>query len=231
MPTYQPPKQPKHIDERCWLCGGDTQGQGWDMKKAMGNAFTDHNIAKASHSRTVCCSCAALTSKQAWVMACEKHGHDPYFPVKEGKKPFLANWMFSSHVFTAKDWLRPDRSGIRELLLNPPEPPFVMTIAEVGKKHVIFRAPVNHSTRVFTVQLDENSIVIDATLFKPLLADFEAAYTLGLSKQSLLTGQYNTAQCMKAGVNVWRDIETVIARYRRQYPGMLRIAGFCGKKN
>lgn len=231
MPDYLPAKPPKRIDAECWLCGGDTGGQGWTIKGAIGGAFTDHNEAKAPHSQTVCTSCAALTSKDAWVFACEKHGHDPYFPVKDGKKPFLANWMFSSHVFSLSSWLRPDRAGIREVLLSPPTPPFSITIAIVGKKHVIFRGAINHSRDRFFVQADERRILVDRSLFRELLTVVERGYALGFSKSSMETGDYNQAAVMKAGLSVWRELEAELEGWRRRHRGMLMLAAFCCVKD
>jgi hypothetical protein len=230
LPDYLPEKPPKTIDAKCWLCGGDTHGTGWDMKKAIGGAFTDNNIARATRSNTVCCSCAALTSKDMWVIACEKHHHSPYFPVKDDKKPFLSNWMFSSHVFSTSAWLQPSRQQAREILLNPPAPPFVITLAAVGKKHVIFRAPVNHDRERFFVQFDTETICIDRCLFAAMLEQFESFYELGLSKDSLVTGNYNQASCMQIGVQKWREIENVMQEFRRRDSALLKIVSFVSVK-
>lgn len=213
----------------CWLCGGSME-HGWTIKSAMGPSFADHNIAARPDSESVCDACAALTSKEAWVLACEKFGHSPYFPPKDGKPPFLMNWMFSSHVFFNNGWLSPSRAEMREILLNPPEPPFVITLAEVGKKHVIFRAPVNHDRDRFAVQFDEHTITVDRCLLAETLSEFEAAYELGLSKDSLVTGNYNQAACMKIGVQKWREIDAAMAQYRRHQPGLLKITSIVAKK-
>jgi hypothetical protein len=231
MPDFLPVKPPKSIDSQCWLCGGETDGIGWDLKAAIGGAFTDHPAAKASHSQTLCCACAALTSKDAFVMACEKHGHSPYFPAKDGKPPFLSNWMFNSHVFSEQAWRMPSRAEMRDVLLSPPEPPFAITLANAGKKHVIFRAPVNHSRDLFSIQFDEQTALIDRNRFAAMLQQFEAAYALGFSKDSLLTGQYNTAVCMKIGLATWRNVEEGMAECRLKHGELLKIVAFCAKKS
>lgn len=217
-------------DDTCWLCGGETGGNGWHFKDVIGTAFTDFNVAVAPHSKSICGSCAALMKKETWEEACEAHGHSPYFPVKDDKKPFLANWMFSSHVFSADGWQRPDRKGARDVLLDPPKPPFVITLAAVGKKHVIFRARLNHDRERFSVQMDDAEVMVDLEPFRVLLAEFEEAYTLGFSKDSLLTGAYNQAAVLKAGVGRWREIEARMERWRKTAPGMMQLAHFCGQK-
>lgn len=217
---------PETSDKQCWLCGGEIEISGWKVKEAIGNSFTDHNIAAAPHSASVCGSCAALTSKAAWVFACEKHDHDPYFPTKDNKKPFLANWMFSSHVFSNEGWLRPSRVDVRDILLNPPEPPFVITIAETGKKHVIFRAKVNYDKSEFVVNLDENQITVNHKMFVSMLNIVEDAYSRGISKESMLTGNYNLAACMSVGVNEWMKIDEQIKRYRNLDFKILKLAIF-----
>lgn len=235
MPANLPPeakgkKAQYGPDEECWLCGGDTGGVGWHFKEVIGTAFTDFNVARAPHSKTVCGSCAALMKKEAWVEACAVHGHSPYFPVKDDKKPFLANWMFSSHVFSADGWRRPDRKGSRDVLLNPPQPPFVITLAAVGKKHVIFRARLNQDASVFSVQLDDEEVVVKRRAFAELLELFERAYAMGFSKDSLLTGTYNQAAVLKVGVGRWREIEARMSGWRKTAPGMMKLAHFCGQK-
>lgn len=228
MGDYAPDK-PINAAE-CWLCAGPAP-QGWPTKQVVGAAFTDTNIARAPHSRAVCQECAAMMAKDGWVMACTKHGLDPYFPVKDGKTPFLANWMFSSHCISLSGWRRPSRAEARDLLLSPPSPPFVITLAAVGKKHVLFRAPVNHSRAAFVVQLDDDSIVIRAGVFADLMRDFEDGYSRGFSKDSLLSGDYHPASMMTVGVDTWTGIERKMQAWRRNEPGMLRIAHFCAQKH
>lgn len=235
MPERLPPapkgkKERYGPDAECWLCGGETAGNGWHFKDVIGTAFTDFNAAKAPQSKTVCGSCAALMKKEAWEEACGAHGHSPYFPVKDDKKPFLANWMFSNHVFSADGWFRPDRKGVRALLLSPPAPPFVITLAAVGKKHVIFRARLNHDANIFSVQLDEEEVLVGRARFAELLAVFEQAYAIGFSKDSLLTGIYNQAAVLSVGVGRWREVEAKVSEWRNKEPGLLRLAHFCGQK-
>lgn len=215
---------------RCYLCGGDTQGQGYRLRDGLGTLFTDTALVKAIDSTAICGSCAALMCSGGYQQACERYGFDAYFPIKDGKKPLIANWMFYSHCFSEKKWQKMDRAQAREVLLSPPEPPFVITLAAVGKKHVIFRAAINYSRDLFSVQLDELSIRIDRAKFTDVLAKFESAYALGLSKDSLVTGNYNQAACLKVGLQQWRTIEDYFQIIRLQLPDLLKVVSFCAIK-
>jgi hypothetical protein len=236
MPVFEPQepkaKKSKHgQDTDCWLCGGGTDGLGWHSKDVIGNSFTDSNIAKAVHSQTVCYSCAALMKKEGWELACAKHGISPYFPVKDDKPPFLSNWMFNSHVFSEQGWRTINRVQAREELINPPKPPFVITLADAGKKHVIFRAKVNQNVDNFFIQLDENTILINRELFASTLEIFEHGYNLGFSKDSMLTGNYNQAAILKIGLKKWREIEDKIKVIRKDNFDLLSVISYCAVKN
>jgi hypothetical protein len=48
----------------------------------------------------------------------------------------------------------------------------------------------------------------------------------GLSKESLLTGNYNQAAYMKVGVQKWRSIEQAMQAFHKQQPDLLKIIAF-----
>lgn len=234
MEPFEPPepkgKKTKYgQDENCWLCGGRTNGIGWHLKDIVGSAFTNGNEAKRVDSETICQQCSALMKKEAWEPVCVKFGHSPYFPVKDGKKPFMSNWMFSSHVFAKNIWFQPARSEVRDHILNPPESPFVMSFAAVGKKHVLYASCVNHSRDVFFVNLDEKKILVDREKYIEVLERFEQAYT-DFSKESILTGNYNQAAVMKYGIRNWRELEDYFSGIRNSDPDLLAIVSYSAQK-
>ena len=49
-------------DTRCWLCGGETGGQGQTVKKAIKPTFTNVDMARAPASKSVCPGCAFCLS-------------------------------------------------------------------------------------------------------------------------------------------------------------------------
>lgn len=218
-------------DDRCWLCAGPTGGQGWPLAKGIKPTFTDFNQARAPQSLTVCGACVALSASEGWAAYAETVGRETTFPLKEGKRYARPlNWLYFSHVVTPTQHLTPDRKAWREILLDPPAPPFVMAMAVNGKKHVLFRAQVSGSRDRFSVQADEMRIQVDRRRFSEFLEEFEAAYALGFSKDSLLTGHYNQAAVLKLGVSRWREIEARMAEWRSRQPGWMQLAHFCGQK-
>lgn len=217
-------------DQDCWLCGGPTHGKGWPLKDGIPPTFTDFNQAKAPWSLTACGACVAMSSSAAYGQYAEREGKPLTFPVKEGKKPRALNWLYFSHVVSPTEYHQPDRKQWRDLLLEPPEPPFLMAMAVNGKKHVIFRGMANNSRDQYVVQADEERIHVDRAQFAEMLAQFEEAYNAGFSKDSLLTGQYNQAAIMSAGLSVWRRVEEQMSYWRQHHPGLLQLAHFVGQK-
>ena len=118
---------------------------------------------------------------------------------------------------------------VRRHTIKPPQPPFVVTLADSGKKHVIFRARANHSKDKYFIQLDENTIFIDREIFKAVLALVEDAYQY-FSKDSILTGDYNQAAIMKAGLATWQKYENQFKPIRHKFKDILRVACFVARK-
>lgn len=234
MSEFEPPlpkgRRGKYgADSSCWLCAGETEGKGWHIKDVIGSAFTDTASAKSPSSQTVCYSCAALLKKEAWEQACNKYDYFPYFPVKEGKKPFMSSWMFASHVFSDGVWLMPSRQEMRGHLLEPPNPPFVISVSDMGKIHVLFRCEVSLSNDDFFVNLDTETIRVNRAIFAKILSDVEDGY-IDFSKESMLTGEYNQAAIMRTGLKRWREVESVIKKHRSENNGMLKLAVFVSIK-
>ncbi|MBC9130670.1 hypothetical protein FcAc13_05030 [Frischella sp. Ac13] len=230
MNDFIPPKKNKHNDEHCWLCSGKLNENSWSIKDAITSSFTDVSLAKNNTSNSVCCACVGLMKKEAWVEACEKHGNSPYFPIKEGKEPYLANWVFFSHIFNDNKWIMPTRAELEQCLLNPPQPPFSIIITETGKKHLIFKANISLSKDNFFVQLEEQSINVYLDDFKKLHSTVKEAYNLGLSKESILTGNYNYSTVLKIGLKKWQNIECELKKARNTDKKLLTLSCFVVQK-
>jgi len=205
-------------DARCWLCGGDTHGQGWPLREAVKPTFTNHNRARCNTSNAVCQPCVAMSSKATWERYVADH---PEMGLKTGH---AMSWRFYSHLFYAEYHECPDRERHRAILLDPPPPPFLHVIATSGQKHIIFRAQVAHDREFFPVQFEEETVYIQRAAFAHLLADFEAGLAAGISRDDLLTGRYHPATAKRLSVSDWRAIESRVSLWRSMRPQWLRIA-------
>ena len=220
-------------DAVCWLCGGPTEGVGWPRKSGLAETFCDHNSAERLDSQTVCQACVATSSSDGWAQYCRAHperGLWITFPAKDGKKPRAFNWLYSSHLFSANAHETPSRARWREILMAPPAPPFLAVMALNGKKQILFRGRVSQSREAFWVQADETRVLVRPAEFAACLADFEALYAAGFSKDSIVSGQYHTGQMAKVGLGAWRRLELAIRPWRERHPGYLILAHHCAQR-
>lgn len=212
-------------DDRCWLCGGPTSGVGWPWQLAVAETFTNHTLAACPTSQTICQPCAAFASKATW----ERYAAErPELGLKTGH---AMSWRCYSHLFVAPEHHEcPTRARWRELLLDPPEPPFLAIVAESGQKHLIFRGRIARSRDVFPVQFEERSIWLQRAVFADCLIALERLYTLGFSKDSILSGRYHQGQMHAVGLRTWRQAEEALAPYRHTHPLLLALVGFVAQK-
>lgn len=224
-----PPPEPKRgeqygHDDLCWLCGGATDGVGWPQKTAFAPTFTNFNLAVVPSSQSVCQACVAMAQNETWNLYLAAH---PELGLKSGKR---MGWRYYSHLFTPNSHESPSRERWRELLLDPPEPPFIMCMSESGQKQLIFRCQIAHSRDEFPVQVEEDSIVLNRSAFSGVLEAFERLYHLGMSKDSIVTGHYLTHIIRKTGMHDWRIAEEQFRPYREHQPQLVRIAAFVAQK-
>ena len=216
----------------CWLCGGETHQKGWRHKDGLAPTFCDHNVAKRLDSDTVCEACVATSSTKGWITYASRYPERQlwtHFPKKGEKEPRAFNWLYGSHVFTLGHHESPDRKRWREILLDPPEPPFVLIMTVSGKKQLVFRGRISHSKDTFWLQCEDQKVLINRLPFSQCLSDFEALYNEGFSKDSIVTGHYHTGQLAKTGMK-WRALEANIKHWRQRFPDYMTVCHFCAQK-
>jgi len=200
----------------------------------LGASFTDIAQAQAPASNTICQACAATSKTEGWgqyVAAHPERGLPSHFPQKSPDKPPKAwNWLFNSHLFRRGHHECPDRSRWREILLCPPDPPFLAVIAVSGKKQLVFKSKIAGSLDSFPVQFEDESIVVRPSIFREALEIFEALYRLGFSKDSILTGKYHPRTLLDVGPGRWRDEENKAAPWRRKTPQLWAICHYVAQK-
>lgn len=199
----------KTEDTHCWLCGAPTGGEGIPVKEAIKPTFTDGPLAKAPGSKSICKACAFCLSHKE-----------------------LRNY---SIVATPTSLLHPSRSELRGILLNPPEPPFVVCIAVSGQKWVHIKSQVAYSRENFPAQLEEMTVYVQPALLTELLDPIEELYTAGFRKTAyrdmpgeIEAGEYEPWKVQQFGIRKWEELEEKIAPYRGQR--IFQLALFVAQK-
>lgn len=184
---YADPPLEDVSDAICWLCGGETDGKGLPTKKAIKPTFTDHPHARAQWSNSICPDCAFCLSARE-----------------------LRNY---STLATAERLSHPTRAEWREILINPPAPPFIMCLAVSGQKHLTFKAPVNLDRERFTVLLEERPVYVNPDRLAQCIEAVEALYSY-FSKDEILTGRYGQHKIKECGLAKWEQLEARVEDWR-----------------
>jgi hypothetical protein len=107
----------------------------------------------------------------------------------------------------------PKREEMREFLLNPPEPPFEIAIAESGQKHILFLASTAYGRASFPVVFEQNTIIVDAR-WRSILSTVESLLLIGFTKTEILSGDYRGDRLLKA-LGRYEEFESIIAPHRK----------------
>lgn len=226
-PDWTPPI-PKRGDQfgsdpQCWLCGGLTNGVGWPQrgKPAFDPvSFTNVNAAAAPTSQTVCHACVYLGTNEGWREFVTRTEGEPPASTRLG-------WRNYSHVFSPvlpNGHRRLGRSDLRDVLLAPPDPPFVLCIALSGQKHLIFRSSIGYNGIWFPVQVEEETVHVRQFAFAACLSIVETLLDAGFTRDEILTGQYQQHRIAKAGIRNWGDLDAEAAVWRNGERSMFRLA-------
>ena len=184
--VYQPAEKGK-LSGRCWLCGCET-GTGHPKKKIIKPTFTDHDLATIPWSDVVCEHCA-------WALSYRE----------------LRNY---SILATGDGLYHPSRPQIREVILNPPEPPFLLCVAESGQRWLHFKAYVNLTNKGFAVRMDNLNAIVSPKLFKRALDPVEELYQT-FTKAEIESGNYQSHRIREFGLDRWEQLEKVVAPTRK----------------
>lgn len=125
----------------------------------------------------------------------------------------------------------PKRVEVRDWLLNPPDPPFTIAIAESGKKHILFMAQEGFSQDHFPVQFEEDSLQIDRVLFSTYLEHYESLLNAGFSKTEIDSGEYRPDRLLN-NIDVWQMHDPIIKahRYGNKPSRYLQLISFVAQK-
>jgi len=185
----------------CWLCGCRTN-KGHPKKKIIKPTFTDHDLANLPWSEVVCEHCA-------WALSYRE----------------LRNY---SILATGERLYHPSRAEIKETLLKPPEPPFLLAVAESGQRWLHFKAKVNLSNKRFLVRLDNFDVIVNPEQFKTLLEPIEELYQT-FTKAEIESGNYQSHRIREFGMERWERIESIIEPARKS--SLFQLAIFVAQRS
>lgn len=200
----------------CYLCGKPAS-----KTLKLKDSFTAHSLARVPTSDKLCDRCDWSINLRCF-----------YFNPNKQKwgKLFSRNWswLFQGEQLIApriegthtegKDTLEivaelPTRAQLREWLLDPPEPPFTIAIAESGQKHILFLSQEAQNRDFYPVQFELDTLHLDRTKFTALLQAYETLMSLEFSKSEIDTGNYRSDHLLKS-FEQWELLEDQIALFR-----------------
>lgn len=184
----------------CWLCGCTTT-HGFKRDIVIKDTFQNKDMAKAPWSAVCCDHCA-------WALS------------------FMSMRNYSI-IATKTKFEHPSRTRMKEVLLSPPDPPFVICVAESGQLWLHFKAKVNLSNDRFTIRMDKFDVIVNQTRFKILLASIENLYRV-FTKDEILTGNYQSHRIKEFGLSEWETEEENIRGLRKS--GIFQLALFVARR-
>lgn len=203
----------------CYLCGAPG-----DQPLALKDSFTGHSLARCPESQHLCSRCHGAIDGDEKLLWYWNQGKDKWSKLwgRSLSRLYQGEVLLSPTIGPAKTIGKdtfpvvsdlPTRIQIRGWLLEPPEPPFTIVIAESGQKHVLPWAQTGHSQDQFPVQFELDSLWVDRRQFESLLGAYEGLMALGFSKTEIDSGQYHSDRLMRA-ISQYGPLEDQIAPVR-----------------
>jgi CRISPR type IV-associated protein Csf1 len=166
---------------RCYYCGSncDDTHLSADLVK---DTFTNRDIVAFPNSAFVCEGCASSLGAGPDEMEM-LDGETRNRTNARGMQPRMYSWILSTgrRVAATKAHI----ALLRAVILNPPDPPFAIILADSGQKQLIFRAPIALSREVYPILLEDARIEVDVSALAIILP-IAARICAGLGKPALL---------------------------------------------
>ena len=173
---------PQNGVHRCYFCGASC-GDEFPTKDHVQDTFTNRDVVHFPGSEYCCPGCIEASGQGPDQMEML----DGVIRVREnarGMQPRMYSWIITA----SKRWAatKAHIAQIRAFILDPPDPPFVVVLADSGQKQLLFRAPVAHDRDRFPVLLEDQVIDVDR---ERLVTALEAADKLAeaIGKPGLLS--------------------------------------------
>ena len=158
-------------DERCYYCGGAC-GTEHTAKNYVKPTFTNRDIVAYPSSPYVCHGCMeSLRSDLPLIRMIDGVERGPDATKTDNVKPQrvrMYSWIVteSGPIAATKAHI----TRLREVVLSPPDPPFVIVLATSGQKNLLFRAPVAWDRYRYPLLLEEETIDVNVDELRDRLA-------------------------------------------------------------
>lgn len=186
----------------CYLCARPAT-----KPLKLKDSFTNHTFCKVPTSSHICDECEEVMvgkQKQLFYWNAAKNKWSKLFGrsltrVYQADKLIAPIIDFSGHT-EGKDSLPivsnlVTREYLRNILLNPIEPPFRIVIAESGQKHILPWSKTAYSKDMFPVQFEMDTLYLNHSNFCQILEVFESLMDT-FSKTEIFTGNYRNDRLM-----------------------------------
>ena len=202
------PVRHEHFDAgwagRCLICGADSQG-GLPSKRLLKDSYTDWGYHKAPGSDHICAACAFTMLLNADSRRCALFRYS-----------FVADTKL--HIC--------NRAELRDFIINPPEPPFVMVCAVSQKKHLAIKALTSYSRDSFFCMLEEERVPVNREMAEKDILLCEALRGLGFTKDEIERGKIRYDKIKDFGIGAYDAISKALKERAgsRQFALCLHVA-------
>lgn len=160
-------KYDSEIEGVCTVCGKSYKG-GILRKHLLTPTYMDWDIHKEPDSHGICEACMFCLMLNA-----------------EAKRTALKNYSF---VAADKLYLC-SQKDMRDWLVAPPEPPFVMVVSVSHKKHLATKAVVSYSRERYTCMYEETPIDVSLDKIRDCIDLIESLRGIGMTKAEIELGR------------------------------------------
>lgn len=125
---------------------------------------------------------------------------------------------------------RPERKEVWRILLDPPEPPFVLYLTLSGQKHGLFRQEVATSRDAFRLQAEDLSGWFVRAKHEKWMRAAIALRRLAVRSASIESGRYDSGDYLKARAEI-ADFEHLVSKLRASQLWKIILGTMPGKED
>jgi CRISPR type IV-associated protein Csf1 len=206
--NFVDPRAHKNYDRkwsgRCLICGAASLG-GIPSKHMLGDSYTDWSRHKAPESTHICDGCAFtmllnMDSRRCGLL----------------RYSFVADRQL--HIC--------NRADLRDYIINPPDPPFVMVCAVSQKKHLAIKSVISYRRDNFFCMYEEEPIFVDRATAEDDIRFCEALRGIGCTKEEIEKGIIRYDKIKNYGIKAAEKLEAEFKRRLRprQFALCLHVA-------